>query len=360
MISRKKGFVKILEAVLASVIILSSLSFFISITSPGDGWDKAVSELRAQDALGVAVSSGALQSYVKLNDQSGLRNYMRNMFAASTDFSVEISGIPNPVTYVSCSCTDAQVASLKANLAPLAFNYKGRNMEIRVNKIEDTANLPEETNVLFFYDFQELPLMPANPSFMSQYQNNKARLDSFLESGGTIFLYDDLTQAEAEDATAMKIFGVSWKAAGNNQDKGKFLDTTDAARSSFNIAEYYANLRAGNTKTDMFSSFDKANNINQIDEDLSTVIESSNNKFSLVKTSEGIVNGNGRSVWFPKNDNSQGISDLFKATIMWASGERFKMDGSAIKVSGRESKGVSILVYDTENYESKLTTWNIF
>ncbi|MBI4163010.1 MAG: hypothetical protein HY513_04970 [Candidatus Aenigmarchaeota archaeon] len=63
-----KGFIKIFEAIIASLILLVSLTFFfVPLTKP-TSWDKTLLQLSVQDALGALSASGNLTDYVKSDD----------------------------------------------------------------------------------------------------------------------------------------------------------------------------------------------------------------------------------------------------------------------------------------------------
>jgi hypothetical protein len=344
-----KGFVRILETVIASVIILSSLSFFFSIPAPESGWDATSAEIRARDVLSVSAETGKLQTWVRNNDSDSLRNYMRSMFSPSTDFSTEVIGIPNPVIYLGCNCTDAEIADLRSRLGTASFSYKGRNIEIRAEKIDINYIRPETDIIMFYtYNYYDTALTSKRP-----------QIDSFLENGGTIFLFDDLSDQNINDMVNVKkinLFGLEFDAI-TPQPSGNFISYDRPEFASYNVASYYTELTPGRQKTDNIDGFINPSRIKK--DDLHALIVS--NVASLAKTNESLVKGNGRSVWFSKfNSAFPRAGDAFKAAIMWASGERFKMDGEVSRIASTQSRSASIIIYDRETYEVKITTWNIF
>ena len=168
-----KGFARILETVIASIIIFTSLSFFLPITIKQSSWDNALLEMRTQDAISAGYKSGSIAPYVKSNDNAMLRDFFEKLFLKSTDFSVQINGIPNPVIYVGCDCSDGQLSDIKDRLAPLTFTYKGRPIEIRAERIAVTS-IPDETNIILFMTAADLS---------NEYANNRDSIDRFMENG---------------------------------------------------------------------------------------------------------------------------------------------------------------------------------
>lgn len=349
----KHGFTKILETVIAAIIILTSLSFFFSVKVVQSGWDDSIAELRAQDAVSAGYKTGSIQDFVRNNDASGLRTYLSRLLSEATDFSVEITGIPNSVTFMGCYLCDAgELNDITGRLHPLVFTYKGRQVEIRVENV-DVANLPEETNVLLFMEFTELE---------NEYSARRDKIERFVADGGAVFLLDDLTETEAGSGVMRDLFSLTWNTADSGlTDNGRFRDPSNPETITYNIANYYENITGHRAGNENFARFDTdGNNINRINVDERTVIETANKKFSFVKVNRNVINGNGRTVWFAENSRSVEINNLTKAAVMWASGERYRMDGPAEKRPPRGSQSSRMLIHDFDTYEFRLTTWNVF
>ncbi len=348
-----KGFARILEAIIASIIILTSLTFFLTVSVKQSNWDSALSEIRAEDAISAGYKTGLMPSFVRSNDNTSLRNLLEGLFSKSTDFSVEIVGMPNPVIFVGCSCSDAQANDISTRLAPLNFTYKGRPIEMRIQRISVT-NVPDETNIILFMTYDDL-----NNAYNTA--NGKNSIEQFMESGGTLFLIGDLTQGQANSEVIKNIFNLTWSGDSGINAVGKFSDPYNSTNIAYNIAKYYENITGKSAENENFDQFNtNGDTINKISVDNTTVIQTSNKKFSLVKGRKSIINGNGRALWFAENSNSGQVNNLTKTAIMWASGERYKMDGAIKKIPSQTSQRASLIIHDTENYEFRITTWNVF
>ncbi|GEM_PF-2386751 len=359
-----KGFARILETIIAAIIILTSLSFFLPITIKQSSWDNALLEMRAQDAISAGYKSGNIAPYIKNNDNTSLRNFLEKLFTKSTDFSVQINGIPNPVIFVGFVCDDpndavctSRLEDVKSRLSPLTFPYKGRNIEIRAERIIVTAT--SEANIMLFTTTAELN---------NKYTNNKNEIDRFLENGGTLLLIGDLRQSDVSPSGSeltflmRNIFNITWNSNDNNPpDNGDFKDYDNPERITYNIAKYYTNISGRSAQNVNFKKFNTdGENINKIAVSDRTVIQSSNNKFAFVSGNKNVINGNGRAIWLAENDKSEDMKNLTKAVAMWASGEKYRMDGAVKKTPPQVSQSANIIIQDTDTYEFKLTTWNVF
>jgi len=338
-----KGIARIIETIIASIIILTSLSFFLTGPVKTTNWDITVSEIRAQDAMAAVYGEGNLAIYIRNNDDVSLRSTLSNIFPASTDFSINIRGIPNPIIFLGCVCSIVQLNDIETRLDPLFFVYKERDMEIRVERV--TVSDPKESDILLFMDFDDLDNNYTDP-------NSKNKIDQFLENGGTIFLLDDLTQTDAGSTVMVDIFNLSWKS-GVPSGAGNLYDVGNPERISYNVAKYYENTTGG---TGPFIPF---NFISHIDIDNNTIIADGVEQFSFVKGNKNVINGNGRTLWFAENGQGA-INDLTRAAIMWASGENYKMDGAVVKTPPLTSRRANIFIHDLDTYEFSITTWNIF
>ena len=129
----RKGVIKIVEAVIASVILLASITYFISpsiFSEPGVGWSNAMLKLKADDILAVLALNGTIQDAVVLNNGSKLGNEISSMLRGPIDFIVEIEGLPNPVIYV-----ESNKKNLLENLIGTSLNYRGREITIYIKTI---------------------------------------------------------------------------------------------------------------------------------------------------------------------------------------------------------------------------------
>lgn len=371
---RRKGFIRILEAIIASLILLTSLSFFFtpSVTKT----DNALEQVRVEDVLTSVQKNGLLKSFVKTNDITGLNAKLKALMPQSVDFSIEISNIPNPEIRIGCSCTDAQKSQLESILSPLRFPYKQREININVQKIKLEELVDSSFDILFFFD--KSSMFSADPDNQNKLIANLSR---FLENG-TIFLFSDLQQSDVTDLNTKYgplngFMGMEWISSGTNFHKGEFYDTEDPKSVSYRTANYFAAL-SGEPKNTKFEFVSPPTSLNKIIIDSRTVIKSDGggpNAISFVKINKEILeSGKGRTVWFAKYDTScplpqgsckrvEDIKNLFKATVLWASGEKYRMDAPfktipTVEASSRYS--YFDVVDGFEPFQITLLVWKIF
>jgi hypothetical protein len=355
-VRKKKGFVRILETILASMIILASLAFFFTADVGQSGWDNTFSEIRARDALNAGYKSGQMTTFIKTNNAVGLRDLLGKFFTRSTEFSAEVSGIPNPIIYLGCaSCSPQEKANIEDMLNPLIFNYKGRTIEIRVEQV-DPSVYRQDTDIMLFTSFSKLN---------QYYPSQKVLIDRFLQNGGTVFLLGDLTQNNISTMNSYlrdDIFGFQWDGSGGATAAGKLDGYDNPTKITYNIAKYYENISSYPVDTSIggFNTTGATGDVNRIKYDsLKTVLETANKKFSFIHANRNI-NGNGRAIWIAGNDGSVWVKNLTKAAVMWASGERYKMDAGVNRIPGPVNRKASIIIYDGDTYKFEITTWNLF
>lgn len=345
-----KGFIRIIEAIIASIIILTSLSFFIPPLTSRNGWDYGISEIKLEDAIFSLHLNGSIAKYVKDNNATGLRVLLENFIGRSSDFSVEIVGIPNPIIYTGCVCSDAEFSELKSHLGAstggnLSFYYKERQIEIRLERVSPTNT---NSNILLFMNMDSLNSNYTDPNI----RNSMIR---FLENGGTVMLIGDITQTQTSNKASREIFNISWSLS-IPASSGRFSEYSNFYKISYNIAKYYSNLTGISPSQAYFQNF---NTISKIAINNNTIIEDNTKSVSFVVGNKNIVNGNGRALWIAGSDWSDEIKNLTKASMMWASGEKYKMDISK-KTVPRTSQKASIIIYDLDSYEFIVTSWRIF
>ncbi|MCX6815517.1 MAG: hypothetical protein NT120_01525 [Candidatus Aenigmarchaeota archaeon] len=331
-----KGFVRILESIIASIIILTSLTFFFNITIKPSNWEDVFLQVRAEDILSILERNGTIYQAVKYNNPSLidviLANQNLSFLPFTSDYSFEVRGIPNPIIYVGCDCSSSEINNLTQMLSPLTFNYKDRQLQIRIDSAS-LNNIKKETNVLFFFGYHNL-------------NTSKANMNNFLQAGGTLFMLTDLTRQQVEDGIMNETFGLKWGMTGDNG--GSFYGSDNENTTSFRIYKYYKNLTGGEGPFTFSSG-------SSIAVDNRTVVEG--NGASLVKVNKEIVNGNGRTVWFDNYASSQ-VNNLTKATILWASGEKFRLDSKSKNILPHHVVS-RVFVYDSDVYEIVLTLWNV-
>ncbi|MDI6721617.1 MAG: hypothetical protein QMD85_04455 [Candidatus Aenigmarchaeota archaeon] len=342
-----KGFIRILESIAASVILLSSISFFFSSPAKGFGWDDTNAYLEIHDSLESVYKSDRLAEYVKNNDAQGLNMELSSLIEKNIDFSASINGIPNNRIFISCLCTEEEKTRLDGMMTPSRFEYHGRIIEISAERVDAAGNsivMREETDILFLLHYEDLSLY-------------KSQLNNFLSNGGSIFMIADLSHAQAEDGFMNETFGLMWNNKATPSGNGRFYGEGQPANISFKISKYYSNLTDAPAA---FTGFNKGGNINKIEVENGTIVIDNNKKASLAKGRKNIILGNGRAMWAADyNDRGDNINTLMKAAVMWASGESYRMDPVAKKIP-QVNNAAGLIVYDKDPYEFRLNYWNIF
>ncbi|HLD39501.1 MAG TPA: hypothetical protein VJB05_04285 [archaeon] len=349
-----KGFARIFEAIIASVIILTSLTFFFVPNIKGSEWEDTTIQILAQDALESIYLNGTLTRYVNTDNKTQLNVLMSQMLPKTVDFSFEVSGTVNNIINIVCvDCTSGDVDELKAIMNPLEFDYKERKISIRVQSLTLSINaVPSDTNILFFF----------NKNLITTYES---KINSTLSNGGSIVLLSDITQQDVQ-GTIGKLFNLTWSSPVSATSK--FDDLYDGRKVSHNVARYYANISGKNLadiSTVDFTVF-HASNV-KADNDFKNIAKPAGiNSNAFVRANYNIVNANGRSVWisdYTRTDHNdrftKAIDNLTKASVMWASGEKFKLD-IIKKDPAVVNFRTGILVFDKDVYVVELIVWRIY
>lgn len=348
-----KGFAKIFEAIIASIIVLTALTFFFVPNPAQSQWDSAGLQITAQDTLKALYINGTLTRFVKTDNRTEINTDIASMLPKTVDFSIEVSGIPNDIIYVSCvDCSSTN--EISSMLAPMNFQYKNRNISIRIDTLSlSNTSIPSETNVLFFFDKQKIV----------SYQG---KVNDFLNKGGSIFLLSDLTQQDVQGIVG-QVFNLTWSGA--TAQSVHFDDVLNASKVSFYAGRYFANLT--NRSLQDTSSVTFPVDVSGFHQNgVSAVVDAKNIVFSndvaYVRANFTTLNNGGRSVWFADynradhaSPTTKSIDSLLKASLMWASGERFKLD-LLKKEPAQIHLKTAIFVFDGDTYMVELTVWNIF
>ncbi len=408
-----KGFIRILEAVIASVILLSTFYAFMNPIKARTEWNEAFLQNQAEDALASMYKSNLINEKIVSNDMISLYKKIKNMVPAATDFSGEVSGIPNPVIGIGCvGCSDSDKNYLKNILAPLDFRYKNRMIKIIIDeKIVMTELIADNNiNIIYFRDFATLDI-------------NSGNLEAAVRNSKTLFLFSDITEAQASKPY-MNLFGIRWKF-GTITDSGSFANQNNEKSPSFRINNYFINSsvrvntpspsRQGNlyiknkhqsvkaesgpcarygseckpvggvfvmegenvmvsgmdnglnyinfsviTRSAAFEGFNTGNDINHIEPNDNTIIRTANG-FSLANVNYSLA---GRTLWLAKysGNHPSDVDQLLRAAILWASGERFSINPliEIPKTQPLSKYGYIGILDGYEIYEMKLVMWRIF
>ncbi len=342
-----KGFARIFEAIVASIILVASLTFFFILDVHETGWDNTMLQTTAQDSLYSAYRNESLMTFIKTNNKEGLNSLLSSMLPKTVEYSVRVKGVPNAVIFVACvDCTGSEESELLAILNTTEFSYGERHISIRVENIS-LANQapPEETDVLFFFD-------------KNKVNTYSAKIDRLLSAGGSAFLLADLDGSETE--YIMHIFNITPGSSGSGP---AFFPYVYGGNISHYVAKYYANVTEryiADVAADSFSfhaSFADAGN------DGRDIVSGGR---AFARANYEINKTKGRAVWFgdyTRSDHSlpetKRVDNLLKAAIMWVSGEDYSMDILEKNPAPVNFKS-SIMIFDEDLYTIELTLWRVF
>lgn len=350
-----KGFVRILEAIIASLILLSSLSYFFTISSSND-WDITLLQADVQDTL-VSMDRTVLQAYLKDNDKVAIESTLRSLLPDTVDFSTTVEGLPNADIFIGCNCTAQEIDDLKQDILRLSpddtISFKDRNITIRV-KNESINNIDPRTNILFLFGYEDLT-------------PNRPFIDPFLARGGTIFMLARI-DPNPLDQNLKEIFGLE-EVNPSGSKLAIFYDTLSPENVSFKVFDYFIGI-GGNVSED-FGPFDE----DKIKVNFKTVavnkIPPSQKRDSFANTNFNIsANGKGRAVWvgnylYTNTDSvTNNTNKLVTALVLWGSGEAYVLDPILKNLPDTfyEYRYIGVLngTAGTEPFTLKLKVWHVF
>ena len=237
-----KGFVRILEAVIASLILLSSLSYFFTISAPTD-WDVVLLQADVEDAL-TSMDKTFLQDYITANNKTAIENMTRSLLPETVDFSSAIEGIPNADIFIGCNCSEQEISDLKQRILRLnaedMIRFKNRNITIKV-KNESINNIDPRTNILFLFGYEDLT-------------PNRPFIDLFLARGGAMFMLARIDPQYPLDDDMVQIFGLE-EVLPSGQKTARFYDVFSPANVSFRIFDYF--IAVNGNISEVFGTFDE-------------------------------------------------------------------------------------------------------
>jgi len=218
-----KGFIRIIEAVIASIILLSSLTYFIHPYLTESGWDTVYLKMKIQDYLTSADINNSLSFYINENS-SLLYEQLASVLSGPIGFSVEIYGLPNDIIYISC-LSEEDKDKLTEMLQPTKFIFNGRTIEFRINNISDLNEIDPRTNIIFIFNYQKL---------------DKEKVNKILESKKSIFMISELNENQINDGIMNESFGLKY-SSGSDQT-ATFYNITDPSKVSYKIANYFSSI----------------------------------------------------------------------------------------------------------------------
>ncbi len=332
-----KGFIKIFEAIIASLILLVSLTFFFVPLTKHSTWDETLLQINVQDALGALYASGNLTNYVMTDDYPMFNLKMFNLMPRTVDFYTEINGIPKPTLHVACICAAAELSAFKSKI-PQAdfFPYKDKTIVIHYRSMADISDVRDDEDIILYLEH--------TPALFAQ----KDMIIDQLRKGRGIVVVSDLTQSQTQDGLMNDVFNLSW-LGGFGTKTASTIVYTDVEALPFKISKYYFNLTTSNSLL-----YKVPASTNSINIDGETVSKDNSNLVSYMKANKFLE---GRTVWSANADNDEAYL-LIKSSFMWVSGERYVFGDK--KLTPPNVKTFKFVVYDRDPYEVIVHIWRVF
>ncbi|MEM7826662.1 MAG: hypothetical protein QXQ40_00360 [Candidatus Aenigmatarchaeota archaeon] len=402
-----KGFIRIIEVVIVSLVLLALLPYFFSTYIEPFEWDLVSLETQARDALIALDETGYLREFILSNNVIGLEDYLTKMLPNNAIFEVEVSGIPKSHIKIGCNCTEEEKNRLRRMLHIFTPEdkktiFRGREIEFSIDENSGIETLLERPiDLILFFGYKNL---------------SKEKLEEFLDEDKALVMIADLDEMQPDE-----LFNLSWKDTENpsivnifnewqnpnafkiaedfvdmpiridTTNNGKFWiqDTEHTLITGYNDTEEYvkydtneeqykinetividgwwikvvdidANLSDdGRTYADImiinrsYRFYINDLQKNKIEANEKTILKTTNN-FSSVQANYQITKyGKGRAIWFKDyNEMHSDINQLFKSLLLWAAGKKYNLEYESLgQKKERPNRYTSVNYFVSGNQE---------
>lgn len=309
-----KGFIRILEAILASILLLTVLSFFFTVPQIKTNWADSKTAIEMQDSLSSLSRMDIITKAVSEYNPLILNKNLSVMLSRSVDFSIDVEGIPNPIILVACAdCNPTDEQNLKDLLSPLQFYYKNRSIEIRV----ETSDLNDfarnvtlvKPNILFVHG-----------AYIPDLISKKLSVRKFLQNGGSVFIYGNLANNNyVNDPFITELLNATYTDPDGTRNF-VFTDAQNPSNVSYKINKYYLDI---SNETFITNDFENVTSTNVVLKDVKSVFGNNNGKSVIYANTQ--VSLNGKAIFFGPMNRDKSVGNLLKASLMWGS-ERYNFD----------------------------------
>jgi len=222
----RKGFIQMIEAILASIILFGSVSYFFMTTRDRSEWELVSLRTEASDALTVLEKNGELATYIKNMDANMTDSRLTELMRKSIGFSLSVTGMPKPVVYIGCLCSPGETDELAERLMPGSainetFNFGIRKMDIRIENVTTSSDV-ELMDALVVMD-------------KNKFIGNLSYIQGLLDDGKKVVLISDLSQADI--TTLQSIFDLS-SSTGSCTDQS-FYNRTNLDMIAYKVSKYF-------------------------------------------------------------------------------------------------------------------------
>ena len=320
-----KGFVRILEALISSIILFTSLSYFFTAYDYSF-WNAAPLRTLMQDAVYSLYAGRAVNDSFYSGDPAPLKDALEAMMPPTTDFSAEITGAPPPEIKIHCVCAipEADAVRSRLGLANTLFEYDRRTISIIMSADLDINKADKAADIILFLRTSDLA-------------RQEQRLSAWLGQGRNVMLLADLRQTDFTNSdvapSLINVFGLAWIGGSPGTSKGTFTQADDVKKIPYKIAKYFIGSSTYTASEDF--GFNSGPSVNRITPGEGTIINSraGATDFSFVMVREAT----GRALWFADYDAAASVTNpdgsvtlvnddtnkLLRAAIVWESGEKY-------------------------------------
>ncbi len=315
---KRKGFIKVVEAIVASIVVLASLTYFFGYHIEPSEWPNSQLKLQSRDSLNVLNTQNLVEDYMKSGDEAyvrDLRTYIDSMVSERVGFAIDVVGAPDNIIDIACVYCNDNEDIIKEDKAvenrtdPFSlvsgFDMRGRKLRFAVsndNTISKINTANEEYDIMFIYGY------PTGGFIDTADINEKAEIIKYLENGGNVILFGPLEGIiPADEDFIQDVFGITFSASSGSGSN--FVDDVDVAGTySSKIYYYYYNL-TGRSSSVSFNGL----NTNLVAKDGNTITFSGDAASVHVNKYE-----KGRAVWFNSYDRSdRNINSLLQSVLFW-------------------------------------------
>lgn len=204
----KKGFVSILEMILAVVAIYISFAIFFPGFYHKSGWNDASLVVESKDVILTMDRIGKL--YDNSFSGTSLEDFLNESISVENIvYWSEIEGTEKNKIILDCNCTDEQLSLINNWFDQLNLNGRDINLLVcytnldKINPCNNPEDLKHTADVLLIWGYKNL----------EQYKSN---LKDFLDQGSGIVEIADFTGASQITSAQTEIFGLAWVGTSTN------------------------------------------------------------------------------------------------------------------------------------------------
>ncbi|MAH43526.1 hypothetical protein CL614_07475 [archaeon] len=311
---KRKGFIKVVEAIVASIIVLASLTYFFGYHIEPSDWPDSQLKIQSRDSLNVLDFQEGLEKYMQSGDavdRDNLRIHIDSMVSERIGFAINIIGAPNPVISIACVyCNEnegliGEKEAIENRTDPFStisgYDMRGRKLRVAVDNkyaITDINEADEKYDIMFIYGYPDIGFTV----------DERTEIKEYLENGGNVILFGPLDGITSDDDSFIQdVFGIS-SFSGNSVIRSSFVDeVNDAGTSASKIYYYYYNL----TGRSVLANFNL--NANNVDKNINTITHFDDTASIQVNEYE-----NGRTAWVNSYDRSdRNVNSLLQSVLFW-------------------------------------------